>query len=131
MKLFVLREARNVQALMTFLDGWKAAADNCKPWAVEINEEKSKRSKIQNDRYWAILKEISDQAWIEGKQFSSEIWHEYLKRKFLGVDDLPITGTVAKSTQKLNTAQFSIYSQEVEAWAASELQVQFHTVGSE
>lgn len=38
----------------------------------------------QNAKYWAgPIKDISEQAWIDGRQFSKEVWHEYLKDLYL------------------------------------------------
>lgn len=126
MKLFVLRnEAIARRCLEHIKAEWWAAAEAGKPLAIEISPEKAKRSREANRRYWVLLRQISENFWVEGKNYDAECWHEAAKRKFLGVDDIPTGGTLAKSSSKLNTAQFYQYTQQVEAWAASELGVQF------
>lgn len=38
----------------------------------------------QNAKYWSgPLKDISEQAWVDGRQFSKEVWHEYFKDLYL------------------------------------------------
>ena len=125
-KLFFLREERHLQALLAFLAAnWRAMAQAGKPLAVEIKPEKSKRSLDQNRLYWALLHQVEDQAWVEGRQYSSKVWHECAKRRFLGLVDLPGGGHMAISTATLSTKEFSEYVEEVSAWATTELGVQF------
>lgn len=125
-RTFILREDKNAQALWAFLkSNWKAMAASGTPLRIDIAPERTKRSIQQNARYWAILKEISEQAWVNGRQYSPEIFHEYLKSELLGVDELPNGKTVGKSTQKLSVEEFGEYMTAVEAFAATELGVQF------
>ena len=125
-KVFILRTDAHAQALYAFL---KANREACalagKPLQIEISEEKDKRSLQQNKRYWAVLRTISETGWIHGKQFTSEAWHEYMKRKFIGCIDLPDGSVVSMSSAKLGVEGFQIFMQEVEAFAATELGVEF------
>ena len=58
--------------------------DAVRPLEVVIREEKRKRSLDQNRLYWAgPLRDIAEQAWVQGRQYSSEVWNEYFKREFL------------------------------------------------
>ena len=58
--------------------------DALKPLEVVIREEKKKRSLDQNALYWSgPLRDIAEQAWVHGRQFSAEVWHEHFKREFL------------------------------------------------
>lgn len=131
-KVFVLRERKNAEALWTFLkSNWEAMAQAGKPLLIEISPEKSKRS-IKANRYYfgAVLKQISEQVWLEGKQYSVEAWHETAKRKFLGVIDLPGGGTQGISSADLPADEFDAFTKQVEAWASMDLGVQFvETVG--
>lgn len=123
--LFILREERNAQALYSFLKAnWRACADNGKPLAIQITDAKAKRSTQANRYYRAVLQQIEEQAWILGRQFSADAWHEMFKQKFIGIIDLPNGGTIGQSSTTLNTEEFSIYTQQVEAFGAS-LGVQF------
>lgn len=72
------------------------------------------------------MAQIAEQATVNGKQFSSEVWHEFAKRKFIGVEELPNGEVIGKSSAKLTTAEFSEFCSQVEAYAASELGVTFY-----
>ena len=124
-RTFILREERHLQALMTFLaQNWKALSGTKHPLQVDCQPEAIKRSLQQNRRYWAVLNQISEQAWVEGHQYSSEVWHEAAKRKFIGCIDLPGGGLMAMSTTSLNTKEFADYCTQVEAWAQTEFGVE-------
>lgn len=57
---------------------------------VVIRERKDRRTLDQNAAMWAgPLKDLADQAWVNGRQFSAEVWHEHAKREFLPEDDDP------------------------------------------
>lgn len=88
-------------------------------YRVTIEEIKSTRSIEQNSRYWALLTEISQQApaHMGGEWHDPEVWHEYSKRRFLGVEAGPYGEGVAKSSKKLGVEKFNDYMTEVEAWA--------------
>lgn len=87
----------------------------------------SPRSEAQNRRYWGkgVLHQISEQARVEGKTYAPEVWHALMKRKFLGVIELPDGSLEGKSTTNLTKAQFSEFCTQVEAWASTELGVHF------
>ena len=99
--------------------------DSAHPLEVVIRAYKAKRSSEANRYYWRMLHEVAEQAWIAGKQYSADAIHEYCKRQFLGTVELPGGGVVGISTATLNTAEFAAYTEQVEAWAASELGVMF------
>ena len=80
---------------------------------------KSTRSLEQNARYWSLLTEISEQLTPEGKVYSPETWHQYLRAKFIGKDTVVVDGDVLfvpKTTTKLKVAEFSDLMTQVEAW---------------
>jgi len=81
---------------------------------------KSKRSIDQNKRYWKLLMELADVAWIDGRQYSKEAWHEHLRREFIGCEDLPGGGVIGISTTTLSVQEFGDYMIRIEAWAAGE-----------
>ena len=80
-----------------------------------------RRSSEANRRYWALLHEISEELKPDGKQYSSETWHDYLKCKFLGADErvLPNGKTliIPHSSAELDSVEFADYQTQVEAWA--------------
>ena len=69
-----------------------AAVENA-PAHVEgvIREPVKSRKLDQNALYWAgPLKDLAEQAWINGRTYSAEVWHEQCKRDFLPDDDDPM-----------------------------------------
>ena len=87
-----------------------------------------KRTKPQNRRYWGrgVLAQIAEQATVNGRLFAAEVWHEQFKRMFIGVIELPNGQVIGKSSTGMNTAEFSDFCQQVEAYAAAELGVMFY-----
>lgn len=63
--------------------------DEIRPLEVVVREHKPQRNNDQNALYWSLLGEISAQAWIEGRQYSPEVLHEYMKRELLPEDKPP------------------------------------------
>lgn len=58
--------------------------DDAKPLQVTIEEFRKKRGLDANALYWAgPLRDISEQAWLNGRQFSAEIWAHYFKEQLL------------------------------------------------
>lgn len=89
---------------------------------VCIRPYNSKRSIEQNRRLWKIYGELADKAWVNGRRYSAETWHEYCKGMFLGYElkSMP-DGTEVKtpiSTTTLNTAEMTDYQNRLQAWAA-------------
>jgi hypothetical protein len=120
-----------------------APIDNEHPIEVVIRDEKKVRSCEANARMWAgTLNDIAKQAWVNGKQYSSLIWHEYFKEQFLPehatpeltkegyrkYDETPDGKRILiGSTSKLTRKGFSEYLMQVEAHGAN-LGVQFSEV---
>ena len=85
---------------------------------------------------------IADQAWVDGRQFSSSVWHEQCKMEFLpeitdeNYDKMVLKGyskwihlpngtrKMAGSTIGLTEYGMSVYIGRIEAWAAGDLGVQ-------
>jgi len=58
--------------------------DSEKPLQVIVREEVKARRPDANARMWAgPLNDIASQAWIEGRQHSALVWHEFFKRELL------------------------------------------------
>lgn len=89
---------------------------------VSIRPYNSKRSIEQNRRLWKIYGELADKAWVNGRRYSAETWHEYCKGMFLGFELKAMPdGTEVKtpiSTTTLNTAEMTDYQNRLQAWAA-------------
>jgi len=105
-------------------------ADRGEPLRVIVTADERKRNVQQNRMYWgAILKQISEQAWVNGRKFDKDTWHEFYARKF-GVSDemtLPDGEVVIKrkSTTEMSVGEVSDYMNQVQASAASEFGVEF------
>ena len=99
-------------------------------WVLTVG--KRKRTKPQNRRYWGggVLAQVAAQATVNGRLFSAEVWHEQFKRQFIGVVELPNGEVVGMSSTDLDTARFSEFCMQVEAFAASELGVTFYELES-
>lgn len=129
-KIFIIRSPEQVQGLASFVQlNWKAAADAGKPLAVSITENKTKRSIEQNKRLHALLQDISEQAWINGRQFDVDTWREHFNQTYIGVDDVVMpNGTTRRrgiSSTTLDVQEFGAYMEKITAYAATELGVQF------
>ncbi len=119
LRTFILRTEDNAKSLYAFLKAnWRAMAAKEKPLAVTVAQYKAKRSQEQNKRLWAILREISAQCWVDGKQYSPEAWAEYYKQMLIGYENGPKGCKVGISTATLNTAEFTEYMEKIEADAA-------------
>ena len=109
---------------------------------VVIEPYKKPRTSSQNALQWAeAISTIAEQAYILGKAYSPNVWHEFLKAKFLPekyIEGETMEGyqkyielpdgqiKMVGSTTKLTTKGFSNYMEQVYAYAVTELGVQFH-----
>lgn len=122
--------ADNKRSLMNYiyqsLNEW---FNQSKDLEIVVRKYNSKRSIEQNKRLWKIYQIISENAFINGKQYDSDIWHEYLKGKFLGYEVKEnIDGSELKipfSTAKLNTQEMSLYQEKIQAWASNEFGIEW------
>lgn len=129
-RTFVLRTESNAAALHSFLKAnAKAMAAAGKPLEVSVTEAGAKRNLQQNRRNWALITYIAEHAWVEGRQYSKETWHEYFARKFgvmreLVMPDGEIT-LQRESTAEMDVEAFNNYLFRIEAYAAQELGIEF------
>jgi len=116
--------------------------DEKKPLEVLVREEVKARKLDQNALYWAgPLKDIAEQAWIDGRQYSAPVWHEFFKAEFLPDtydpdlckdekyrkwDEGPGGGQVlVGSSTDLTIKGFAQYLEQIHAFGAN-LGVEFH-----
>lgn len=58
--------------------------DSAKPLEIVIREEVKPRKPDQNALMWVgPLADIASQAYVDGRTFSAEVWHEHFKRQYL------------------------------------------------
>lgn len=129
------------------VDRLKQIAENL-PVGQEIEcvfrKEQKVRGMDANARMWVgPLKDIAEQAWVNGRQFSAEVWHEHFKRQYLPEDNDTEIHLLAKecyrkwdfdpagnrvligSTTQLLKRGFALYLQQMEADGA-QMGVMFH-----
>lgn len=112
-----------------------APLDDKRPLELVLREEVKARKPDQNALMFAgPIRDIAAQAWLDGRQFSDVVWHEYLKRAFLPEEfdpELCLEGYVkwdvdpvgnpvmVGSTTKLTVRGFSQHLEQVFAFGAS------------
>lgn len=110
------------EQLYPFLGHWFQANKT-----LTITAKLKKRTPAQNRRYWGrgVLAQVAEQATVNGRLFSADVWHEQFKRQFIGVIELPNGQVQGMSSTDLTTAEFCDFCTQVEAYAAQELGVRF------
>ena len=137
---FLLRGASQLAAVQRQLGNLPLDDEN--PLEVVIRERVKPRRLSQNALMWAgPLMDIAEQAWVGGKRFTAEAWHEHFKREFLPDEfdpELCLDGYVkwqitprgdrvlVGSTTGLTVKGMAQYLQQVEA-AGAELGVEFRS----
>ena len=127
--IILIRSEQQKELLASKINNLPVDAD--RPIQIVISEETKARGIDQNGYYWLRLGEIAAQAWSNGRQYHSDIWHEYAKRnvmpdmvevksgevisKFI---ESPDGNPVIISTTQLSKKQFAEYTEMVEALGA-------------
>jgi len=131
-KEFLLVDEYRWDTAKRFLESnYAAFAENENPLRIIVTSAEAKRNALQNRRYWkAVLEPISEQVWVEGRQYDKDTWHEYYARRFGYFEEmqLPKGGTPVlrrRSTTEYTVSEFADYMSHVEADAAQEFGVKF------
>ncbi len=132
----LLRAERQLESLLAMLPNLPLDAEH--PLEVVIQERSEARGLDQNRLYWLRLGEISLQGWLYHRQYTADVWHIYCGRTVMPETITTKKGEVRSkwletpdsvpqviSTTELSKASFAEYVTAVEAWAATELGVQF------
>jgi hypothetical protein len=103
-----------------------------RPCMMTFGKYSAKRNNDQNALYWSLLGEIAEQAFVEGRAFSADSWHEYMKLHVMPTMvelasgeivpkwvELPGGGRIVRSTTELSKACFADYITLVEKEGAS------------
>ena len=128
---FPLRSPSVWLALVAFVKANAAACmDRGRPLRVIVTEDEKKRNTEQNKRLWGYLyKTIAEQAWVGGKQFSKEVWHEHFARMFGVCEEMILPDgeiiTRRKSTTEMTVGEFADFMTQIEVYAAQELGVEW------
>ena len=105
--------------------------DEDHPIQVVISEETKKRGLDQNGLMWKRITEISEQGWINKRQYNKDCWHKYLKDNEMPEEVELKDGTMRSkwieqidgsreviSTTELSARFFSSYITIIEAFGA-------------
>lgn len=130
MKHFVLREREHADSMWQYVKQHAAAASlDGRPLLVTVEEYRAKRSGEQNRLFHALLNVIAENAAVEGKFYDMETWKEHVRRKFIGTEEinLPDGSRLERgiSTASLTVPEFTLLIERVQAWAQTELNVEF------
>ena len=128
---FVLENPQRWIAAQLFIESnWHSLAKADTPLRIIISTQEEKRREQQNKYYWAVvIRSIADQAWVDGKRFSGEVWHEHVARMFGILKDVTLPDSIViqkrLSTTEMTVKEFSEYIENVTAWGASELGIRY------
>ena len=88
---------------------------------VVIQKAKVRRNYQQIKRHWSRMQWLSENVYPDGKIYSKDAYHEYLKQEILGYVDLPEGRRLGLPTPegKKELAQFE---EDIDRWLAEELQ---------
>lgn len=140
----LLRDEKVRERAIALLNNLPVDADH--PLQIVVSEYKPPRKQSQNAFLWAgPLKDIAEQAFLDGRQYSAEVWMEYFKRELLPeefdpelcregyrkYDYLPDDQRVmVGSSTQLTVKGFSNFVEQITAFGAS-LGVMFHASPNE
>lgn len=133
--LVVRNRAESHSAAMAAYELCKSLTADGKLAVITAAECADSRSIQQNSFYWGfILRDISQQAVIEGRRYVADAWHEHFKRTFLGYQfkRVVIAGRKRKavvkelrSTTRLSVKNMSTFLEQVIAFAVTDLGIRF------
>ena len=126
----LLRTWEQVRLLVNLIPNLPIDSEN--PLEIIIREPVKVRGLDQNGYYFMRLGEIAEQAWIEGRQYSKDAWHEYARKNIMPEQvttkngdviskwiETPDGGCAVISTTLLEKGCFAEYTNAVEAFGAS------------
>lgn len=130
MRTFVLRDAAVTKLLWNFIKANAAdMAARDEPLEVRISIWKPKASDAQRALIWVINEQIAQGAWVGGRRYDAETWHEQAKRDLLpdetrkGVKKWRTLANgdrvLNMSTEHLDREEKTVYINELLAYAAN------------
>ena len=110
-----------------------ACAEKGTPIRLIVTSEERRRTKEQNAYYFGVvLRDIAEQAWVDGQQYSQAAWHEHMAEEFAPREEMRLPdGRLhqrRKSTSEFTVREFSEFLAKVQASAANEFGVTFDGV---
>ncbi|QYY30255.1 recombination protein NinB [Cupriavidus pinatubonensis] len=133
-KEFTLKSPGIWPFIVSFIKANAAAcADKGAPLRIIVTAEERRRTNESNRYYWGVvLRDVSEQAWVQGRQFDKDTWHTF----FADLYGVKIERTLPdgrihltrKSTSDMTAGEFSEFLTKVQAHAANEFGVTFDGV---
>lgn len=120
--IFTLTDETEAERLWMFLrDRWRQSAKDKKPLVVEVAPATAPQTRRQQRRYRALLRLISESAWLQGQRWPMEKWAEYYASEYIGMttDEFGVIEPI--SSTELNRGEFNDYMAQIEAHATSVL----------
>ena len=128
---FTLDTAAAATVMVNFLkSNAPAFAERGTPLRVGVTEEEMDRLDEQIKYYFGpLMKQVTEQAWVTGRQYSKEVWHEHFAKLFLPATELTLPdgeivikrGSIARG--KISLRAMTAFIRLVEAYAGAELGV--------
>lgn len=130
-KEFVLNKSSIWPFVVAFIRSNAASyIEKGRPLRLIVTAEEKKRTPEQNAFYFGVvLRDVAEQVWVDGQQFSQAAWHEMLAEEFAPREEIKLPGgklfNRRKSTSDMSVSEFSEYTTKVQAYVANEFGVSF------
>lgn len=119
---FVIRTKDNWSRMVAF---FKANWSREHPLVVIVSEPRAQRTVEQNDALHATIRQIANEAYVDGQQFSVTAWKEMFRRMYVCNDMiiLPDGREVERhrSTTELSVGEMSELIESIKRYAAENL----------
>jgi len=130
---FVLSKPEIAGGLWQFIKANAAAyCDRKTPLRVIVTEDERDRLDEQISFYFGVaIKRLSEEAWVDGRLFSKEAWHEELASRFLPATEIVTpSGEIVLRRQSIARGRIGVkamatFITQVQAYAATEHGIEF------
>lgn len=123
-RTFVLRDDAVFERMLAFLNANRKAVK----LAVTVMEADRPRSLAQNDYARAVVREIAESAWVDGKRYGADAWWEFFARQFGPCEEIELPDgsivTRRRSTKEMSVSEFSSFIDAVRAYATDTLGIE-------
>lgn len=126
---FVLRDRAAWDRCVAFIRA-NNSADH--PLAVIVTEPKAQRTVDQNKGLHKLIRDLAEQAYVGGQQFSMTVWKEYIRDRFIGNERVSLPDgrehVLHRSTADLTVEEMTALIERVMRYAAEELGLELELV---
>ena len=123
-RIYRVKDVSVARVRCYFVLAFTVAKQFTEPFEIVLRPIKAKRTQDQNRRMWALLREVAATVWIDGRQFTDEVWHEHFKRQFIGQEEITLPSGATEirgiSTTTLNVADMGRYMDEISQWCVEQ-----------